>query len=61
MTENNYKISGMHCAACSAAIERFLGKQEAVEYVSVNLTTEKMLVRYNEDILSNVREFQYAQ
>jgi len=53
MTENNYKISGMHCAACSAAIERFLGKQEAVEYVSVNLTTEKMLVRYNEDILSN--------
>ncbi len=53
VTENNYKISGMHCAACSSAIERFLGKQEAVEQVSVNLTTEKMLVRYNEEALSN--------
>jgi len=53
LIENNYKISGMHCAACSAAIERYLSKQEAVDYVSVNLTTEKMLVRYNEDTLSN--------
>ena len=52
MTESSYKITGMHCAACSAAIERFLGKQEAVEYISVNLTTEKMLVRYDETSLS---------
>ncbi len=53
MTENNYKISGMHCAACSAAIERYLGKQDAVDYVSVNLTTEKMLVKYDESHLTS--------
>lgn len=53
MTESNYKVTGMHCAACSAAIERFLGKQEAVEYVSVNLTTERMLVKYDEEKLTN--------
>ncbi len=52
MTEMTYKITGMHCAACSAAIERFLGKQEAVDYVSVNLTTEKMLVKFDEAALS---------
>ncbi len=53
MIENSYKISGMHCAACSAAIERFLGKQEAVDYISVNLTTEKMLVKYDGERISN--------
>ena len=53
MLENNYVISGMHCAACSSAIERFLGKQEAIEYVAVNLSTNKMLVKYNEDSISN--------
>ena len=40
----------MHCAACSAAIERFLGKQDGIEYVSVNLATEKMLVKYDESL-----------
>ncbi|MBO5976230.1 MAG: heavy metal translocating P-type ATPase, partial [Oscillospiraceae bacterium] len=50
--ESRYKISGMHCAACSAAIERFFGKQSGIEYVSVNLATEKMLVRYDESIYS---------
>ena len=53
MLENNYVISGMHCAACSSAIERFLGKQEAIEYVAVNLSTNKMLVKYNDDAISN--------
>ncbi|MBE7017078.1 MAG: cadmium-translocating P-type ATPase [Ruminococcaceae bacterium] len=50
--EGKYKISGMHCAACSAAIERFLGKQDGIEYVSVNLATEKMLVKYDESLYS---------
>ncbi len=66
MTENNYKITGMHCAACSSAIERYLGKQDAVEYVSVNLSTEKMLVKYDEaqlscvDIVSMVEKLGYG-
>ena len=53
MTEKTYKISGMHCAACSSGIERFLSRQEAIEYVSVNLTTEKMLVKYDEQAISS--------
>ncbi len=53
MTEQTYKITGMHCAACSAAIERYLGKQDCVDYVSVNLTTEKMLVKYDEAAVSS--------
>ncbi len=52
LTENNFKITGMHCAACSSAIERYLGKQDAVEYISVNLSTEKMLVKYDETQLN---------
>lgn len=41
MTEKTFKISGMHCAACSASLERFMQRQEGVQSVSVNLTTEK--------------------
>lgn len=53
MTEKTYKVTGMHCAACSSGIERYLSRQEAIEYVSVNLTTEKMLVKYDESAISS--------
>ncbi len=36
------KISGMTCAACSARIERVVGKIDGVEAVSVNLATERL-------------------
>ena len=48
MTTKTFKIGGMHCAACSSGIEKFMGRQEGVESVSVNLTTEKMTIRYDE-------------
>lgn len=51
MTEKVFKISGMHCAACSSSIERFMSRQSGVENVSVNLTTEKMNISYDDSSL----------
>ena len=41
------KIKGMTCAACTARIEKVLGKLEGIEKVSVNLATEKAVVEYD--------------
>ena len=50
MTEKTFKISGMHCAACSSSLERFMQRQEGVQRVSVNLTTEKMDIVYDDTL-----------
>ncbi len=50
MTEKTFKISGMHCAACSASLERFMQRQAGVQNVSVNLTTEKMDIVYDDTL-----------
>lgn len=41
-------IDGMHCAACSAAVERAVSKIEGVDEVSVNLTAGNALVSFDE-------------
>ena len=38
----------MHCAACSSSLKKFMSRQEGVQSVSVNLTTEKMDVVYDD-------------
>ncbi len=40
-------IGGMHCAACSARIERVVAKMEGVDKASVNLATEQGEFVYN--------------
>ncbi len=40
-------IGGMTCAACSARIEKVVGRIDGVESVSVNLATEKATVLYD--------------
>lgn len=50
MTEKVFKISGMHCAACSASLEKFMSRQAGIEEVSVNLTTEKMRIKYDDTL-----------
>ena len=50
MTEKTFKMSGMHCAACSSSLERFMQRQEGVQRVSVNLTTEKMDIVYDDTL-----------
>jgi len=46
-SEVTIPIGGMTCAACSARIERVLGKLEGVTSASVNLATEKATVHYD--------------
>jgi len=42
---SEYKIGGMSCAACSAAVERVVKKLPGVETATVNLATERLRVR----------------
>ncbi|HCA21700.1 MAG TPA: hypothetical protein DEO87_04920, partial [Lachnospiraceae bacterium] len=37
-----YSVKGMHCAACSARVEKAVSKVEGVSSCSVNLLTNSM-------------------
>lgn len=43
-----YLIEGMHCAACSAAVERVTRKLDGVQRSDVNLTMNRMEIEYDE-------------
>jgi len=47
MNKDTLKITGMTCAACSARIEKVVGKMEGVDGITVNLATEKAVISYN--------------
>lgn len=47
-----YNIEGMSCAACSSAVERVTRKLAGVEQSSVNLTTAKMTITYDEAVVT---------
>lgn len=51
MTNKIFIVEGMSCAACSSAVERIMNKQESVKYASVNLTTKKLTLEYDEDLI----------
>ena len=48
MTTQRYHIDGMSCAACSSAVERVTRKLNGVESSNVNLTTNRMVITYDE-------------
>src|SRR3989344_1369308 len=48
MAQHTYKVKGMHCASCSAIIEKTLKKVEGVESVAVNYGTETAKVTFDE-------------
>ncbi len=48
MTTETATVKGMSCAACSAGVERAVGRLPFVQGVSVNLTTERMTVSFDE-------------
>ena len=48
MREEKYDITGMHCAACSASVEKVTRKLPGVERSEVNLTTGIMTICYDE-------------
>ena len=41
------KIEGMSCAACVKAVERTVKKLPGINEATVNLSTEKLLVDFN--------------
>lgn len=44
-------VKGMTCASCVRAVEKALEKLPGINYVSVNLATEKATVKYNPEII----------
>ena len=46
------KISGMHCASCSANIENMLKKEAGIKAINVNIASEKAFLDYDPDIIS---------
>ncbi|NLJ34234.1 MAG: heavy metal translocating P-type ATPase [Firmicutes bacterium] len=51
--EEKYDVTGMTCAACSAAVERSVKKVPGVDAVNVNLLTNSMSVEYDEGLVSD--------
>lgn len=51
--KSKYDVQGMTCSACSAAVEREVGKLEGVSSVSVNLLANSMVVEYDEAVLTD--------
>ena len=47
MKKQTYKIQGMHCAACSAALEKSFNNLEGVLSATVNIATEKATLEYD--------------
>ncbi len=52
MKDETYRITGMHCAACSASVEKVSGRLPGVELSEVNLMAETMHIVYDESIVS---------
>ena len=48
MRTEKYDITGMHCAACSSAVERVTRKLPGVFRSEVNLTTGIMNIEYDD-------------
>ncbi|PRO64459.1 heavy metal translocating P-type ATPase [Alkalicoccus urumqiensis] len=56
-----FHVDGMTCAACSARIEKVLGKQGGIDQASVNLTTEEAVVEYDSTVISVEKMFEKVQ
>lgn len=52
MRKEKYEITGMHCAACSASVEKVTRRLPGVERSDVNLTTGIMEIVYDEKQVS---------
>ena len=58
-----YNVTGMSCAACSARVEKAVGKVKGVDSCSVNLLTNSMSVEGNasvSDIIKAVEDAGYG-
>jgi|SRR3989344_2793402 len=48
MNTQTYRVRGMHCASCSAIIEKTLKKVEGVQSVQANFGTETAKISFDE-------------
>ena len=51
MQKEQFDITGMTCSACSARIEKSVGKLSGIKEVSVNLLKNSMVASYDESVL----------
>ncbi len=58
MKKETYQVEGMTCASCVAAVEKATKKLDGVKEVSVNLTTEKLNITFDEKKLDETRLFE---
>ncbi len=47
-----FEVKGMHCASCSAIVEKTIGELEGVKSVAVSLLLNSAEVEYDEDKIS---------
>ena len=47
-----FKVTGMSCAACSAGVERAVGRLKGVNSVEVSLVAKSMVCDFDENIIS---------
>lgn len=50
--KQTFPIVGMHCASCKSLIEMTVSELEGVKNVKVNFGTEKMVVEYDENLIT---------
>lgn len=55
MKQQDFSVTGMSCAACSARVERVVGALAGVSEVQVNLLTRSMRIRYDEELVDENR------
>ena len=57
MKTQQYNVTGMSCAACSASVQRVVSRLNGVQSCDVNLITGKMTVTFDENTVSSADFF----
>lgn len=47
-----FEVKGMHCASCSAIVEKTIGELEGVKSVAVSLLLNSAEVEFDDDVIS---------
>lgn len=61
LVERTYIVEGMRCSSCSSRVEKMTRKIDGVEHAVVNLTTNKLTMRYHEDKVTKDEIFDKIQ
>jgi P-type Cu+ transporter len=51
LQERTYRVTGMSCASCAAHVQKEVSRLDGVESADVNISTEKLYVRFDSDKL----------